>query len=107
MLFDLILAYVRLLLGRIMSMEITTLSDVDKFNGANFSLLKVQMNDILIIKDQYFLIEGVVKKPSSMMDEEWNNMDKNTITTIHQYLENNVYFCRWRKDNRRVVEKAT
>jgi len=42
--------YARLLLGIIMSMEIMTLSDVEKLNGANFSLWKEKMEEILILR---------------------------------------------------------
>ena len=48
------------------SMETTTVSDMEKLNGTNFSLWKEQMEDILILKDQYFPIEGATSKPSSM-----------------------------------------
>ena len=68
------------------------LSDMEKLNGANFSLWKVQMEDILILKYYYLLIEGVVNKTSSMIDEEWNKLDRKTTTTIHKYMEKNVYF---------------
>lgn len=68
------------------------LSDIKKLNGANFTPWKSQMEDILILKDQYFLIEGIEKKPSSMMNEEWINLDRKVILTIYQYLSNNVYF---------------
>ena len=50
------------------------------------------MEDILILKDQYLLIEGITKKPSSMTNEEWNKLDRKAIATIHQYLAKNVYF---------------
>lgn len=50
------------------------------------------MEDILILKDQYFLIEGTTKKPSSMTNEEWNKLDRKAIATIRQYLAKNVYF---------------
>jgi len=49
-------------------------------------------DDILILKDQYFPIEGVTKKPSSMIDDEWNKLDRKMISIICEYLEKNVYF---------------
>ena len=60
------------------------MSDMEKLNGTNFSLWKAQMEDILILKDQYFPIEGATSKPSSMTDEEWNNLDKKVIATIRK-----------------------
>jgi hypothetical protein len=73
-------------------METLTLSDMEKLNGANFSLWKSQMEDVLILKYQYLSIERATKKPSSMMDEEWNKLDKKAIATVRQYLAKNVYF---------------
>ena len=50
------------------------------------------MENILVLKDQYLPIERMTKKPSSMTDEEWNQLDRTTIATIRQYLAKNVYF---------------
>lgn len=47
----------------------TTVIDMEKLSGANFSLWKSQMEDILILKDINLLIEGTTNKPSSMIDE--------------------------------------
>ena len=44
------------------------MNNIEKLNGANFSLWKSEMEDIPILKDQYLLIEGVANKPSSMTD---------------------------------------
>ena len=68
------------------------MSDMEKLNGTNFAMWKAQMEDILILKDQYLPIEGVASKPSSMKDEEWNKLDRKAIATIRQYLAKNVYF---------------
>ena len=45
-----------------------------------------------ILKDQYFPIKATIKKPSSMINEEWNKLDRKAIATIRQYLAKNVYF---------------
>ena len=73
-------------------MEIGTVNDMEKLSGANFSLWKSQMEDILILKDQYLLIEGVTKKPSSITNEEWDKLDRKVIATIRQCLAKNEYF---------------
>ena len=75
----------------LLRMEIAV-TDMEKLSGANFSLWKSQMEDILILKEQYLLIEAVTKKPSSMKDEEWVKLDRKGIVTIYQYLAKNVYF---------------
>ena len=60
-----------LLLARVMSMEIATLSHMEKLNMANFALWKAQMEDILIVKDHYLSIErDLAKRPSSMKNED-------------------------------------
>lgn len=66
--------------------------DMVKLNEANFSLWKFQMEDILILKDQYWPIEGISKKPTTIVDEDWNKLDRKAIATIRQYLAENVYF---------------
>ena len=58
------------------------MSDMEKLNGANFSLWKYQMENILILKDQCFPIEGVTKNPSTMVDEYWNKLDLKSNSTI-------------------------
>ena len=68
------------------------MSDMEKLNGANFSLWKSQMDDILILKDQCLPIEGVAKKPSTMVDEGWKKLDRKAIATIRQCMAKNVYF---------------
>ena len=50
------------------------------------------MEDILILKDHYLSIEGVIKKSSLMIDEEWNKLYRKVIVTIRQNLAKNVYF---------------
>ena len=73
-------------------MQSTTVSDMEKLNGTNFALWKAQMEDIVILKYQYFPIEGAASKPSSMTDEEWNKLDRKAIATIRKYLAKNIYF---------------
>jgi hypothetical protein len=40
------------------------------------------MEDILTLKDLQLSIEGKSKKPSSMTDEDWEKLDRKTISTI-------------------------
>ena len=64
----------------------TIVEDMEKLSGAIFSLWKSQMDDILILKDQYLSIEGTTKKPSSMKNEELNKLDRKAIEKICQYF---------------------
>lgn len=70
----------------------TIVTNMEKLSEANFTIWKSQMEDILILKDQYVPIEGTTKKLSLMKNEEWNKLDRKAIATIRQYLANNVYF---------------
>jgi hypothetical protein len=72
-------------------METTTPNDMEKLNESNVSLWKLQMEDILILRDQYFPIEGITKKLSSMTNEDWLELDRKSIATIRQCLVKNVY----------------
>jgi hypothetical protein len=65
-------------------MEITVLGDMEKMNGDHFSLWKSQMEDILILRDQYFSIEGVAKKSSLMTNNKV--IDLTRIVTSKQEL---------------------
>jgi hypothetical protein len=73
---------------------------VEKFNGQNYQLWKMQMEDYLYQKDLFLPLSGVAKKPTTMKDEEWEILDRKALGTIRtepgsvggfQYLE--------RKDN--------
>ena len=68
------------------------LSDMDKINGANFTLWKSKMDDILILKDKYLPIEGVEKKSLSMAYEYWNRFGRKSIVIIWKCRVKNIYF---------------
>eukprot|EP00253_Pinus_taeda_P016272 PITA_16272 len=65
---------------------------VEKFNGQNFSLWKMQMEDYLYQKDLYLLLGGKSKKPMDMEDEEWNLLDRKALRTIWLFLAASVTF---------------
>ena len=79
--------------ARFVSNMETIMNDMEKLNGANFSLWKSQMEDILILKDQCLPIEGAAKKPSMMADEDWKKLDRKSIATIRQYFKECVLQC--------------
>jgi hypothetical protein len=43
---------------------------VEKFNGQNYQLWKMQMEDYLYQKDLFLPLSGVAKKPTTIKDEE-------------------------------------
>ena len=55
---------------------------VDRFNGQNFQLWKVQMEDYLYKKDLWKPLEGKSKKQGTMSDEEWEILDRKALGSI-------------------------
>jgi hypothetical protein len=55
---------------------------VDKFNGENYNIWKIQMEDYLYHKDLYLPLGGITKNLTTMKDEEWEVIDKNTLGAI-------------------------
>lgn len=65
---------------------------VEKFNGQNFSLRKMQMEDYLYQKYLYLPLGGKTKMPTGMIDEEWNLLDRKALGTIRLCLAASVAF---------------
>ncbi|KAL8527524.1 hypothetical protein ACS0TY_005390 [Phlomoides rotata] len=72
--------------------------DVEKFDGRiNFNLWQVQVKDVLIqsgvhkaLKERPISSEGTSNKGSSMIDEDWEDLDPRAASTIRLYLTKNV-----------------
>eukprot|EP00253_Pinus_taeda_P009734 PITA_09734 len=65
---------------------------VEKFNGQNFSLWKMQMEDYLYQKDLYLRLGGKTKMLMGMTDEEWNLLNRKTLGTVRLCLAVSVAF---------------
>jgi hypothetical protein len=65
---------------------------VEKFNGENYQLRKMQMEDYLCHKDIFLPLGGVAKKLIAMKDEEWEILDRKTLGTIRLSLAALVAF---------------
>jgi hypothetical protein len=65
---------------------------VEKFNGQNYQLWKMQMEDYLYQKDLFLPLSGVAKKPVAMKDEEWEILDRKALGTIRLSLAASVDF---------------
>jgi hypothetical protein len=59
---------------------------VEKFNGQNYQLWKMQMEDYLYQKDLFLPLSGVEKKSAAMKDEEWEILDRKALGTIRLSL---------------------
>ena len=51
---------------------------VKKFNGQNYQLWKMQMEDYLYQKYLYLSLGEKTKQPTNMKDEEWEVLDRKT-----------------------------
>ena len=58
---------------------------VDKFNGQNYQLWKMQMEDYLYQKYMYLSLGGKAKQPAVMKDEEWEVLDRKALGTIRLF----------------------
>ena len=65
---------------------------VEKFNGQNFSLWKMQMEDYLYHKDLYLPLGRKAKMLTGMTDEEWNLLDRKALGTVRLCLATSVTF---------------
>ena len=65
---------------------------VDKFNGQNYPLWKMQMEDFLYQKDLYLPLGGRAAKAFAMKDEDWNLLDRKELGTIRLCLAVSVAF---------------
>ena len=65
---------------------------VEKFNGQNYHLRKMQMEYYLYQKDVYLPLSGKAKKPVSMTDTKWDILDRKALGTIQLCLAASVAF---------------
>jgi hypothetical protein len=65
---------------------------VEKFNGQNYQLWKMQMEDYLYQKDLFLPLGGIEKKSMTMKDEEWEVLDRKALGTIRLSLAASVAF---------------
>jgi hypothetical protein len=67
--------------------------EVEKFSGKNnFELWKLKMRDLLVQQGLQKALAGKTKKPTSMPDEDWEDLDARALSTIHLCLANEVLF---------------
>jgi len=55
---------------------------VEKFNGQNYQLWNMQMEDYLYQKYLYLPLSRKTKKPMSMMDTKWDILNRKALGTI-------------------------
>ena len=65
---------------------------VEKSNGQNFQLWKMQMEDYLYQRDMYLPFCRKKKKPMSMTETEWNILERKALGTLQLRLSVSVAF---------------
>ena len=65
---------------------------VEKFNGQNYQLWKMQMEDYLYQKDMFLSLGEKAKQLLTMKDEEWEVLDRKTLGTIRMCLDSSMDF---------------
>ena len=65
---------------------------VEKFNGQNYRLWKMQMENYLYQKDLYLSLGGKAKQSTAMKDEEWEVLNRKALGTIRLCLASSVAF---------------
>ena len=65
---------------------------VEKINGKNYQLWKIQMEDYLYPKDLYLPLGRKANKSVSMQYEECEILDRKALGTVQLFLEVSVAF---------------
>ena len=65
---------------------------VEKFNGQNYQLWKMQMEDYMYQKDLYLPLGKKEKQRVAMKDEEWEVLDKKALGPIQLFLDSSMAF---------------
>ena len=65
---------------------------VNRFDGKNFQLWKMKMEDYLYQKDLWRSLEGKAKNQRSMSNDEWDRLDRNALGSIQLCLTPSVAF---------------
>ena len=65
---------------------------VETFNGQNYQLWKMQMEDYMYQRDLYLPLSRKTKKSTIMTYTEWDILDRNALGTIRLCLAVSVGF---------------
>jgi hypothetical protein len=65
---------------------------VENFNGQNYKLWKMHMEDYLYQKDLFLPLGGIEKKLVATKDKEWEILDRKALGTIQLSLAASVAF---------------
>eukprot|EP00253_Pinus_taeda_P018317 PITA_18317 len=63
--------------------------EIKKFNGQSFELWELKMEDLLVDKDQWIMVD-LSTKPTGASDEEWKKLDWKAKSTIQLCVSDSV-----------------
>jgi hypothetical protein len=63
--------------------------EIEKFNGQSFELWKLKMEDLLVDKDQWIMVD-LGTKPTTMSAEDWVKLDQKEKSTIWLCISDSV-----------------
>jgi hypothetical protein len=67
--------------------------EVEKFSGkSNFELWKLKMRDLLVQQGLQKALAFNTKKPATVKNEEWEDLDEKSLSTIRLCLADDVLF---------------
>jgi hypothetical protein len=81
---------------------------IKKFSGKNnFEIWKVKMHDLLVQQGMVKVLLGKAKKPATITDEDWDEIDARELSAIHMCLVDDVtiqHCCG--EDNSQFMDEA-
>ena len=67
--------------------------EIEKFSGKNnFELWKLKMRDLLVQQGLQKDLDGIRKRPVTMSDDDWEDLDARALSTIWLCLTDDVLF---------------
>ena len=71
----------------------STKFEFEKFCGKNnFELWKLKMRDLLVQRGLQKALQGKIKRPLTMTNDEWEELDSKALSTIQLCLVDDVLF---------------
>ena len=62
-------------------MVINSRIEIEKFNGHNFELWKLKMEDLLVDQEQWIVVD-LGTKPTRMSRDDWDKLERRERSTI-------------------------
>jgi hypothetical protein len=79
-------------------MAINSKMEIEKFNGQSFELWKLKMEDLLVEKDQWIMVD-LGTTPTRTSEDDWKKLDRKAKSTIRMCLSDSILL--------NVLEEAT